>query len=450
MKKTRKGKKKDMSIVPENKACDACAKSKRKCGKEIPACHRCSSRGIDCVYSPARPSAFVRLQDNSTPGESCPTPTPTPSSISYRDNNSSTWDPNVLFPTLTEFDIPLPLNSTDLRLDHYCQPAPIAKHLNCDWFMSQRTWESPAHLPGPCDIYTTAPPYAATALNRFLKSIHQRVGEWVLKASNDFVHRQLYAFNNPRCIQDVYTALALYLAKTPENEDIVYRTLGDRVKQLLQDQEKHNTSSSLDVFNHLARCQALLVYQIIGLLDGDIRLRGSAEDRRATMELWLDQLLEAMTTASTFCPPNGDTNIISVAKALGIGIKDMLTDDHMVQCPTIREETVWHIWIFTESLRRTWIVSMALHTSYHAVRSGWATCCRSMKVTARKGVWEAPTSYVWGQRCMTQDILFIEGTEMEKLFTQVRPDEVDYFAKWCMEITYGSERMERWGATRAL
>ncbi|CAK7227712.1 hypothetical protein SEUCBS140593_006668 [Sporothrix eucalyptigena] len=48
-------------MLYEPKACRACAKAKRKCDKELPACLRCRSRGVVCDYPPTRPGTFVAL-----------------------------------------------------------------------------------------------------------------------------------------------------------------------------------------------------------------------------------------------------------------------------------------------------------------------------------------------------------------------------------------------------
>lgn len=44
-------------------ACAACAKAKRKCLRQSPACLRCRSRGLDCQYPAKRPSRWVLMPD---------------------------------------------------------------------------------------------------------------------------------------------------------------------------------------------------------------------------------------------------------------------------------------------------------------------------------------------------------------------------------------------------
>lgn len=227
---------------------------------------------------------------------------------------------------------------------------------------------------------------------------------------------------------------------------MVFCALDERAKQLLQEEAKHQTPVSHDSFGHLARVQTLLAYQIMGLLDGDVRQRATAEERMETLMTWLEQMVESVRTASVCVPFDGDGDDSVVAKELGLGIKDILTKDQTVLHDITREDVVWHIWIFTESLRRTWTIVQGLNTTYNALKKGWAICPGSMKITAGQGMWDAPSSHVWATVLRETNIWFIEGTDAEVLFTQAMPSEVDDFTRSCMEISYGMERMERWGS----
>lgn len=312
--------------------------------------------------------------------------------------------------------------------------------------MSLETWDPEytiVHTPKSSPKPQPTPPFGDGVLRRFLKNIQRRLGAWVSTGGTTFIHKQLYTFRKPRCILDAQTALALYLSRTDENEDMVFRALDERAKQLLQEEATHQTSSSHDAFSHLARVQALLSYQIMGLLDGDIRQRAKAEERMETLITWLDQMVESVRTAAA---SDGDGDHFAVAKGLGLGIKDILTADPAMLHHITQEEVVWHIWIYVESLRRTWIIVQGLNATYHALKKGWAICPGSMKVTAGQGVWDAPSSHAWATVVRDTNIWFIEGTGTEVLFTQAMPSEVDEFTKSCMEITFGMERMERWGS----
>ncbi|KAF3763839.1 hypothetical protein M406DRAFT_263066 [Cryphonectria parasitica EP155] len=372
-----------MSIVLETKACESCAKSKRKCGKEKPRCHRCASRNLECSYPLARPGSFVLLQEDSP--STCESQTTT-SPAALRNHTSD----EISSPTL--------LGTPDL-------------------------WD-PSGLSEPQNV----PPYSNAVLKRFHKTIQANLADWVYKGATNFIHKQLYMFRRPRCVQDAQGSLALYLARTDETEDAVFRTLDDRADQLLTDEGKHNTTSSLDTFGHLSRIHSLLTYQIIGLLDGDIHLRAKAEKRIDTLEAWIQQMMESLRFASSLLSGSGGNNTYAIINVLGL------------------EEIVWQAWIFTESLRRTWVTVEGLHATYNALRRGWASCSAGMLLTARQGLWDAGSRYAWAEIVTGKDLWVMDGRHTEILFSLAMPDEVDGFTKMCMEISYGQERMKNWEA----
>lgn len=354
------------------------------------------------------------------------------------------WDPNILFCPLPELDIPLSACNVDLPLTKPASLPPKSQTL--EWFMAPETWEEVLVTHGELPLEWT-PPYASIALKRFLKGLRHRLNQWVSAGGTNFIHKHLYSFRNPRCIQDAQTALALYLARTDENEEAVFRTLDDRARQLLEDEEAHKDPGSLDVFGHLARVHALMTYQVIGLLDGDIHLRAVAETRTELLNAWLDQMIERVRTTSAFCTGDVDQEILLVAEWLGIGIKDTLVGRQAAQNPQVREEIVWHTWIFAESLRRTWITCHGLYITYHALQKGWAICRGNMKITAGEGMWDAASSYAWAKVLRETKVLFVEGSDTDRLFLEASPDEVDEFTKGIMEMSHGIERMIQWAAT---
>lgn len=66
---------------PRRKSCAACTKAKRRCDYALPACLRCSDRGIECHYPQRTRSSILRVAPSATPAptaeEALPAP-PTP------------------------------------------------------------------------------------------------------------------------------------------------------------------------------------------------------------------------------------------------------------------------------------------------------------------------------------------------------------------------------------
>ncbi|KAG8158138.1 hypothetical protein KVR01_011899 [Diaporthe batatas] len=484
-----------MEIIPEVKACESCAKSKRKCGKESPRCHRCTSRDLECIYPlPTRPSSFVRFQDapssavNSTsipmvPAERAASIPMAPAEIGRPPPDM--WDPTMALFTFTTTSSHYSASHTpNTRLD-VARPStllsaprsvnnPPAKQLSTDWFMSPESWKMEYIMPGPGDQGEMPPsPYSRQALKAFLTTGQGWLADWISTGGTTFIHKQLYSFKLPRCVQDAYTAVALYLLRTDENEDMVHRIIEDRSSQLLADEERHRMSSSLDPFGHLARVHALLAYQIICLLDGDIHLRGLAEQRTTVMESWLKQMLDSVSFASQLTSASGAEGAMTAARGLGLGIVDIMdaassasasasapaaaspattttTPRTAPQCfhPSSQEEVLWHTWIFAESVRRTWIFAQGLHVVYTVMLQGCATCCGSIKFTTAAEVWDAPSSYAWSKICAEKDVALTEPEEVESFLARRRPEEVDGFTTSLLQIMFGKAKMERWADAR--
>ncbi|KAI3400406.1 hypothetical protein diail_3423 [Diaporthe ilicicola] len=441
-----------MEVVPEVKACESCAKSKRKCGKESPRCHRCASRNLECVYpAPARPSSFVLLRDTPVPVEQASMPMPAKDTERPLD----LWDPEMLFSFTTPASqfgaVPAPTTDLELARPMALLPYTPPKQLSIDWFMSPKTWELWNVDANYEDMSTPPCSYSRVALKSFLTTGQRWLSDWVSTGGTPFIHKQLYAFRLPRAVQDAYTAVALYLLRTDDNEDMVHRTIEERSGQLLKDEEGHKASSSLDPFGHLARVHALLTYQIICLLDGDIRLRALAEERIPIMLAWLKQMLESVSFASQLTP-NGTAGAITAARGLGLSIVDMMglstpgsTPAAAAACPSAQEEIMWHTWIFGESVRRTWVIAQGIHVVYEVVLKGLVVCPGAIMFTTAAGVWDAPSSHTWNKMCVERDVMLNTPREIEDVLTDgTRPEDVDDFTKSLLEVTFGKAKMERW------
>ncbi|KAK2609388.1 hypothetical protein N8I77_002885 [Diaporthe amygdali] len=437
-----------MEVVPEVKACESCAKAKRKCGKESPRCHRCASRDLECIYPlPARPSSFVRLQD-------APVPVQPPAATATKEFERPTdlWDPNLLlsFPPASQFGaISGPTTDLELARPTALLPSTPAKQLSIDWFMSPESWMIENDLPHYRETPMPPSPYSRVALKTFLTQGQGWLSDWISTGGNPFIHKQLYSFRLPRIVQDSYTSVALYMLRTEENEDMVHRTIEERSKQLLKDEENHKTSSSLDPFGHLSRVQALLTYQIICLLDGNIHLRALAEERVPVMMAWLKQMLESVAFASQLTPA-GTTGALTAARGLGLGVVDIMSaatpgaTPPAATCPTSQEEIMWHTWIFSESVRRTWVFAQGIHIVYTVVLQGWAICPGALSFTAVAGVWDAPSSHAWNKMCRERNVSMNTPHEIESFLDNARPEDVDDFTKSLLEVTFGKAKMERW------
>ncbi|KAL9057554.1 MAG: hypothetical protein Q9162_002287 [Coniocarpon cinnabarinum] len=394
-------------------SCTACATAKRRCGRQQPRCQRCWSRGIDCQYPPPKPQQFVAL---------------------------TTHDASIL---QQPGDILTPFGKGGLSLGVDLAGLPIDTSLASWWFSSPETWEVD-HRPRKLGVRQAS----SAELEYAVPIIRDWLAQWVQGDCNPFIHHELYRHRFPSCIQDAYMALSCYLHRTRANEQTVLRIIYDKATQLVAQHAPNSTttppeapsvdSSTHDPFIHLARSQALLIYQLISLYDGNTVLRDLAETHIPVLRDWLhNAILHASETSDlgTYLTPSASSpSNVSFAEA-----------------PTLQvhteswQQTTWHAWILSESLRRTFLVASAAQGIYLSHFDGIAHCLGGMMFTSRRGFWDAPTAAVWLSRCKEVYGGLVRLTEMEKLFETLEPRELDDFARVMLGVTFGAERVGAWG-----
>ena len=246
-------------------------------------------------------------------------------------------------------------------------------------------------------------------------------------------------------LQEVYVILSSYIHRTPSNEHIVFRIIEEHAVTLVRDQNHVYQASTqpsidekiyppLDGLDHLARVQALLIHQMIGLYDGDIRLRHVAEQHIPVLENWMQQMiLHAQQT-------------VFLGASL---IEHSNTPDTILSSPLLPQNAVWHTWILAESIRRTWIVVSGIQAAYLIVKEGqFVPCQGGMMLTTRKGVWEAKSAAAWETICSEVNVGLVQMTDLNMIMARVSPDEVNDFAKFVISITCSKESTRIWLASK--
>ncbi|KAI1377566.1 hypothetical protein F4677DRAFT_40808 [Hypoxylon crocopeplum] len=416
------------------RACEGCTKSKRQCTKGVPACRRCADKGVPCVYPPPRRNNnHVLLQADLAAAAASSS-----SSSSVADASSASAIP----PTLT------PSSGNDAEtvsavpvIEEPPPPPPPLPQPSFDgdddttttgdgmWFLEPESWVAD-HTP-------PAQPEAESMMQRFVDSVQKWHRQWVTRGSSPLHHRYLYRAKMPRCVEDAYTAVAMYEkaaasdgTSTPETRATAARVLDDRVTQLLQDQALDGSlrrGADMDVFDHICRVQAMLTYQAIRLFDGDVRMRAQAEALIPTLALWIRQLLESSKASlaqplrflAAFAGPESSDNGFS-------------------------EDAVWRAWILIESARRTWLVANYVQEIYLYMKRGWGECPGRVVITMRAGLWDAASSYAWSRACRERGALFLPTRQTELLFRETCPSDIDELSLLVVELSYGGDRIERW------
>ncbi|KAK9482172.1 hypothetical protein V1527DRAFT_522224 [Lipomyces starkeyi] len=153
------------------------------------------------------------------------------------------------------------------------------------------------------------------SLPYFIVQLRSWLRQWTSEGRCPFIHSNLWKSQLPDCVQDRLL-----------QEKMVLRIIEQRVNRLVEEQNSLSGDIGvimLDTATHLAKTQALLIYKIIRLFDGDIRARAQAENPQS-----LDQAKGPLDLDSE-----------------GLVNMQLRTDGTLA--------STWQAWIFAESIRRT-------------------------------------------------------------------------------------------------
>jgi hypothetical protein len=175
-----------------------------------------------------------------------------------------------------------------------------------------------------------------------------------------FIHHQSYRVNAPSAYHDLLGVAALYSQKTPENEEVVLDSLRSRSWFLVLSSKLSSWSSE----DYLLGVQALLVYQILRLFDGDVRQHADTESHFVYLKAWTLVLQQSVAP---------------------------LADSRTLRSP-------YQHWIFHESLRRAILVSELLQCVYSAIKTGNFTVpsLARMPVSTNGSLWLLSEYDWWG------------------------------------------------------
>lgn len=145
-----------------------------------------------------------------------------------------------------------------------------------------------------------------------------------------FIHLSSYQKTVPQEYQDLLGVSAMYLQKNAENQQTIFAMLDRSISRLL------SGASSWTLEELLLATQALVIYQIIRLFDGDIRQRANAERHLLVLDAWTNRLQEEANSIRT--------------------------------CLLVKP--TYERWVIIESARRTVLVSVMLQAIYSLIKDG--------------------------------------------------------------------------------
>ncbi|KAL7940869.1 hypothetical protein V8C42DRAFT_336347 [Trichoderma barbatum] len=408
-------------------ACIPCTQAKRRCDKGLPACQRCIERETPCQYPSTRPYARRQVREPKaaerselSPRDALRRHTKTTATV-VRDLKPTddldcarqvedVWDEEIL--------------SLNLRSSVDAQAS--------SWFLGAETWAiDPIHPEPPIEV----PRLRMSDLKLFSQQVRRWLLQWVQQGHCPFLHGQLYAETGlPPCLMDAFTAVAVYETKNNRNEELIMGIIDEKANGLLSSQPLEadpvvgSAPSHLQTVHHLARVQALFIYQFLRLFDGDIRQRALGEACIPTLTEWNSRLWESANVDACLQTSCGFDGLFSQDFTYGGGDNDASGGQ-------------WRDWLLSESIRRIWIVGSYLQCAYLAIRDGQAACVGGITFTARRGLWEAQSAATWMRLVRSTNPLFTSCYQTDGMALSVSAPEVDVFCLTIMSMLGTTQKL---------
>jgi hypothetical protein len=349
-------------------------------------------------------------------------------------NTSSRTASLVLEDDLMLDGLEFTLLDSDFAVPSSLIQTPGAPATKVDWFLAPETWRISHRGNTSADVGVSI-----ATMKKYVSVLQSWFERWVTTGSNPFIHPRLYSANFPACVQIAYATLASYIHRTTANTDIILQVIEDRSNDLLQENgavlnlvgveewaDAGEQDVDLDLFAQLTRLHALMVYQIIGLFDGDIRSRHVAEGHMAVQDSWAGKLFHSAAKALS------DTH--AVATQL-VGCLSM---------PSTSSQEQWYLWILSESIRRTWLVAVSVSPVFRVLQQRWAACPGGVMYTNRSGLWNAASATEWEKLCLERKVAFLQRFECARLLDDAEPADIDEFGTAMLDMTFNGELLEKW------
>jgi hypothetical protein len=347
--------------------------------------------------------------------------------------NSSGGTANTILSDDLTLEQPFPLMYSEFATPSSLIQTPGAPPIGTDWFLAPESWK----IFQTADSSTFVPARIAT-MKKYTTVLQAWFERWIINGSNPFIHSRLYSANFPACVQVAYATLASYIHRTPANADTVLQIVGDRSNNLLlengavmgstaAEEWADGEQQDVDLFSQLSRLHALMVYQIIGLFDGDIRARHIAEGHMAIQDSWANKLFRLASKTLS--------NTHSVATHLVGGLPR----------PSTYSQQQWYLWILSESIRRTWLIAASVFAIYSALQQRWAVCPGSIMYTNRSGLWNATSSAEWEKLCLEKNVAFLQRFQCAATLPEnTEPGDIDEFGHAMLDMAVDGELLEKW------
>ncbi|KAF2094196.1 hypothetical protein NA57DRAFT_47048 [Rhizodiscina lignyota] len=246
--------------------------------------------------------------------------------------------------------------------------------------------------------------------------------DMVLYNATPWCHPFLYEQEMPRVLQDAQAACALYITKNEKNASTISRHIELRADELVANPLP---TAPGDV---LAGTQALLLYQIIRVLDGDVRRE------RLRADAAMDRLESYTHALRPLVDVEDDSSVL------------------LTFYPTASSMSFWKSWIFRQSLCRTLIACFYFLSIYHVLKENFAYCDAQKALSS---LWAA-SAHLWNARSVMEFTTAwkekkhfpIRDLDLTELIADARADDIDSFGKILLVAFMGIDDGRGWFLTR--
>ncbi|KAF4448438.1 hypothetical protein F53441_8161 [Fusarium austroafricanum] len=221
----------------------------------------------------------------------------------------------------------------------------------------------------------------------------------------------------PKPLGDVLGLCALYGTKSEANQQLVYRTIQQHADQLVAMAQMADSDINL-----LASVQALILLQIIRLLDGDIRQRANAENLQPFLVSSVGRLEQRMQGADD--PAQSTAALLKTHKS-----------------------DAWETWILAESIRRTVIMGHSLHGLYFFLKNGWDDSHHEFERLSFFGqgtLWCAQSRFEWESAVVKHHPSPIRFATLDSDMATIQPEEIEELGVIMMAMTKGVDEVCHW------
>ena len=225
------------------------------------------------------------------------------------------------------------------------------------------------------------------------------------------------------CLIDAHASCALYLAKNRVNAPVIMRSIEARAYDLL------NSPAPTTARDCLAHTQALLLYQIIRLFDGDIAARASAERAIPAVENSALILLNHVQWDVEGNPPDLPFHPIAPTKAF------------------------WTDWILQESIRRTLLLTFYLTQAYRVLSGqkglacdGRLGLCHSWTLSAH--LWHARSPLAFADAWKNKKHFVLRDSNFAEIWDGALAEDIEAFGRIFITSYLGIEEAEGWFMSR--